>query len=76
MLTRTDELKQDMADEDNSIKWYDDEIAKVEGYLRACRQARERHHTARRRAEAALARESAPLVKPQGHCVTVDNWEV
>lgn len=76
MTTRTDELKQDIADADNSIKWYDDEIAKVEGYIRACRQAREKHYTARRKAEAELARESAPLVKPRGHCVSINGWDV
>lgn len=75
-MTKAEELKHEIDDADDSVKWYDTEIADMERLLRVYRQSREYFWRRLRTLEGELAREEAPLVKPRGKCVNINGWDI
>lgn len=76
MLAQTDETNEEMKKLDADIAAIDRDIEGRERRLSMVRQYRERLWDRRATLQNQLARANAPLVKPQGHCVRVDGWDV
>ena len=73
MLTEADKLKARIADKDRLIAVEEKLFAVRAERLSEYRGYIDQLHTERKKLEAQLAREEAPLVKPVGHCVTIED---
>lgn len=76
MLTITDEMKDDRAKIDAMIADAEAIRERKKKSLAMLEAHIDGLYVQRMRLEGQIERVEAPLVKPQGHCVTINGWDV